>query len=555
MICINGDRARPFTPRFMVIPSLSCPAACRYCFGPNTGPAMRREDAARTVDFIRRIADETGQTDIRVTLHGGEPLAAGYPVLEALLTGLRNAFPGKRLRLSVQSNLWLLDKPLCALFAAHNVSIGTSLDGPRHLNDPQRGDGYFDRTMAGIRLARRSGLTVGVIATITRQTAGHAAEIFGFFAGQGLPFSTHVVSASDSGTAAFALPEEQHRAFFREAFAYYRESGDTVNMSTLNTLCRAAACGAGDVCTFSDCFGRFLVIGPTGELYSCTRFAGNPAFSLGNLADQPSAAGLLGCQTAARLLLRERQVAEACGGCEHYPYCKGGCPQSAYAEGTLISESFCHVYKDVFASVKTGLVAECAAEPNRDALARYGLSPGGSPLLRAGRMISFAKPEPPCRALRSASRVIAARELARGGDDVETAAAVLAGLGIGRSQTSLQLSLRRLISRIHGEGCAPPAVFPDTGQWAAPDYVEQLSFEPAEMKTDASAMCGIPGGPPACCPACEYRYLCGGLLRLYGAQPPEAAAGLHAKAEALYRYALSLCGARQADAPLVSAAD
>ena len=36
---------------------------------------------------------------------------------------------------AMQSNLWLLDDRLAAVLAAHNVPVGTSLDGPPALND------------------------------------------------------------------------------------------------------------------------------------------------------------------------------------------------------------------------------------------------------------------------------------------------------------------------------------------------------------------------------------------------------------------------------------
>jgi len=46
------------------------------------------------------------------------------------------------------------------------VSVSTSLDGGREICDSQRGAGYFDKTMAGIRLLRENGLDVSAIATI-----------------------------------------------------------------------------------------------------------------------------------------------------------------------------------------------------------------------------------------------------------------------------------------------------------------------------------------------------------------------------------------------------
>ena len=107
-----------------------------------------------TVDWLEAIFPTDECLDL--TFHGGEPLLAGQAWYTRNLPILRQRF-GKRLKLSIQSNLWLLDDAMCDLFKEYGVSIGTSLDGPAHVNDQQRGAGYFARTMAGIETARRNG--------------------------------------------------------------------------------------------------------------------------------------------------------------------------------------------------------------------------------------------------------------------------------------------------------------------------------------------------------------------------------------------------------------
>ena len=77
-----------------------------------------------------------------VTFHGGEPLLAGKPWYRRNLPILQARFEG-RLKLGIQSNLWLLDDEYCSLLKEYGVSIGTSLDGPEEINDAQRGRGYF----------------------------------------------------------------------------------------------------------------------------------------------------------------------------------------------------------------------------------------------------------------------------------------------------------------------------------------------------------------------------------------------------------------------------
>lgn len=148
----------------MLIPSLACQAKCSYCFGPNRGPIMSTEAFTAAVEWIAEYfpIEET----IEITLHGGRTTSGRKKWYRQNLPILNQRFE-HRLKLAIQSNLWLLDDDFSGLFREYGVSVGTSFDGPEHLNDAQRGKGYFARTMAGIEIARRSGLQPGVICTFT----------------------------------------------------------------------------------------------------------------------------------------------------------------------------------------------------------------------------------------------------------------------------------------------------------------------------------------------------------------------------------------------------
>ena len=148
----------------MLLPTLACPASCSYCFGPHEGGGvMGRETLAAVVEWQRaRAAEEAvdgGPSDGReavggagardgeldITFHGGEPLLAGAAWYRTALPLLREGLAPRRVRFTVQSNLWLLDDGLCELFAESDVALGTSLDGPEPITDAQRGAGYFAR--------------------------------------------------------------------------------------------------------------------------------------------------------------------------------------------------------------------------------------------------------------------------------------------------------------------------------------------------------------------------------------------------------------------------
>ena len=140
----------------------------------------------RVLDCMESIVAETGMGKVHVTLHGGEPLAAGHDVIEALLSGLHERFRTMGLDVGMQSNLWLLDERFCKLFKKCDVSVSTSLDGPQDINDAQRGEGCFKKTMEGIRLARSQGLNPRCITTFTSLSAPRWKDVFGFFMSQNI---------------------------------------------------------------------------------------------------------------------------------------------------------------------------------------------------------------------------------------------------------------------------------------------------------------------------------------------------------------------------------
>ena len=146
------------TRHLLLVPSLACPASCKYCFGPHQGNGSMSVDTLRAViRWQHRLGDVE---PVEITFHGGEPLLPGLEFYRQALPALSDGL-GDRLRgFAMQSNLWCITPDLCDPFQQYRLNLGTSLDGPQALNDAQRGSGYFQRTMQGIRLAQSRGLEI-----------------------------------------------------------------------------------------------------------------------------------------------------------------------------------------------------------------------------------------------------------------------------------------------------------------------------------------------------------------------------------------------------------
>lgn len=405
--CHSGERNRR---HLMLLPSLACQAHCVYCFGPNRGPIMPPDVFDAAAEWIAATMHTGERLDL--TFHGGEPLIAGKQWYERSLPPLQ-ARLGSRLKMHTQSNLWLLDDGCCELFKQYDVSLGTSLDGPEHINDRQRGQGYFARTMAGIDMARRHGFSPGVICTFTRFSAPHYREVFDFFVAEHLPFSIHaaVRSLNSNHGDDLALSVEEYANLLIALFDLYLENITKIQISTFDSMARGVSAGHGGLCTFGDCLGGYLTIGPNGSIYSCNRFAHHPDHRLGSVLDMPTLEAL--AQSPAWLHQREREVMvhEDCGDCSHFAYCKGGCPYNAITGGIDRRDPHCEAYKRLFDHITRRAMDEVFSEENLDAVVSQG--PGKHGLMRKGKLLKIMRDGPhPQETARRAREIVVAVALA-----------------------------------------------------------------------------------------------------------------------------------------------
>ena len=403
---------------------------------------MSQETVEATVHWQNTFADNK---TLEITFHGGEPLVPGVRFYRMALPTLRKGLVSRRVRFSMQSNLWLLTDKLCEIFQEHGVSVGTSLDGPERINDAQRGEGYFRRTMAGIELARSHGINVGCICTFTAQSAPHAEAIFDFFVREGLNFTLHAAlpslrypqvnyggrvreggiwrAASENPLPPnpppdndWTLSPEAHGELLVDTLERYLANLDKVRISTLDSLCRSISAQHGGICTFGDCLGNYLSVGPEGEIYPCQRFAGMPEYRLGNVHNSPSIETLSATPVWQMFQSRQDHIAEECGDCPNLDFCRGGCPYNVLAvNGGSFSQTrrdpHCPSYHRIFGHIVDRVMEEVFSEENMEEVVNQPDQEAG--LLRCGKLLSIVRDGPhPYETAQQARRILAAVALA-----------------------------------------------------------------------------------------------------------------------------------------------
>ena len=159
-----------------------CDLACDHCYVyEHADQSWRRrptvistEAAAKAGERIAEHARDHRLAEVRVILHGGEPLLAGAVLLASIARDLRRAIePVCRLDLRIHTNGVQLDEELCELFLAERVLVGISLDGDRAANDLHRryanGRSSYDQVLRAVALLRQErfrDIYAGLLATV-----------------------------------------------------------------------------------------------------------------------------------------------------------------------------------------------------------------------------------------------------------------------------------------------------------------------------------------------------------------------------------------------------
>jgi uncharacterized protein len=314
----------------MIIPSMDCPSNCSYCWGVDKeSELMDIEIIKETVKWLKNFRDEP----VTFTFHGGEPLLAGYDFYKKALLLLSNELSHLKPAFAIQTNLWLMTPEIAELFAEYHIPIGSSLDGPIEINDFQRGQGYFEKTMNGYKIATEKGLHASFISTFTSHSINLKEDIFNFFLENNLNLKLHpaLPSLRSEDPDKWAITPEEYGELLIYLLDQYLEHIDEIEIKNIDHLCKGVFVRRGVVCTYADCVGDTFAIGPDGNIYPCYRFVGMEEYVMGNVCDHPSMEEME--QSKALISLRnwEKLVDEECADCNYIKFCRGGCPYNALA--------------------------------------------------------------------------------------------------------------------------------------------------------------------------------------------------------------------------------
>jgi len=177
----DSIRTLPFRQFVLKIHS-RCDLACDHCYvyehadqsWRGRPKAVSSATVAKAGERIAEHARQHALPQVRVILHGGEPLLVGASGIAEIARQLRRAIaPVCALDLRIHTNGVRLDEELCEVFLAAGIKVGVSLDGDRAGNDRHRryadGRSSYEQVIRAIGLLRTDryrGLYAGLLCTI-----------------------------------------------------------------------------------------------------------------------------------------------------------------------------------------------------------------------------------------------------------------------------------------------------------------------------------------------------------------------------------------------------
>jgi uncharacterized protein len=359
------SRPSPTIDLLVIQPTPFCNIDCKYCYLPNrTSKAVISTETLVNL-FSQVFASGWVRDGLSVVWHAGEPMV--LPI-EFYRDAFRTVDRLKPAHLAVehafQTNGTLIDEAWCAFFVEQHVNVGVSIDGPRHLHDRNRitrsGRGTFEKTVAGIRQLRRSGVPFHVISVLSAFSMDKAGEMFDFYVEEGIEEVCFNVEESEGSYVSRSFAEAGiEAAYYRFLSEFWRLSAAAPGKLTfvreiehaiqqvvrpkdvacINQLVEPFAVTsvdwAGNVSTFSP-----ELLGLKNAEYDDFLLGNINQDALVDLRDRPTLARMLRDIEAGVALCRAR--------CEYFSVCGGGEPVNKLAEnGTFASAEtrYCRLVK------------------------------------------------------------------------------------------------------------------------------------------------------------------------------------------------------------------
>ncbi|WP_276863455.1 thioether cross-link-forming SCIFF peptide maturase [Anaerococcus tetradius] len=334
----------------------TCNLSCEYCFakgGKYSGPdaIMSKKIARSAIDFL--LENSGSHYNLDIDFFGGEPLL-NFDVVKDTVAYAKSKEEEykKHFNFTLTTNGLLLDDEVIDYLNENMKNVVLSLDGRKEKHDQFRktlnGKGSYDAVVPKFQnfVKKRGDKEYYMRGTFTANNLDFTKDLQNYI---DLGFTrTSLEPVVGKQDEAYALKDEHLEKIYseyekladmlmekidkNEEFIFYHYMIDLENGPCVHK--RISGCGSGT---------EYMAVTPTGELYPCHQFVGNPDFVIGNLKD-----GIVNKDLVNEFKTCNCYSKEECRACWANMYCSGGCAANSYnATGDInnVYDYSCKLFK------------------------------------------------------------------------------------------------------------------------------------------------------------------------------------------------------------------
>jgi uncharacterized protein len=350
------------TERLSIVVGASegCNLNCRYCYRGLDGTMLDMDDNT-LANLIKKTLSLEGIKEVSYVWHGGEPTLPGLPFYEKVVN-LQNRYKGDvEVNNGMQTNGIELSDEFIDFLIKNDFGVGVSLDGPKEIHDLQRpmrsGEGSsFENVMRTVKKFHDCKEKIGSISVVTKYSLHKAEEIYNFLSEEIGSAKFRPMNRLGNGIENYAelgITNAEYIGFLKTIFPLWKDSQNKMRVEPFNSALDQLLTNIPMHCgSLPSCSEYYLHVTPTGQVYSCGDFIGNPLHYYGNLNTDPLEK-ILDSPNRAKITETRKGLTE-CKACEYVPICNSGCMASAYMmDGDIGHKDYwCPSNKAVFNMVK-----------------------------------------------------------------------------------------------------------------------------------------------------------------------------------------------------------
>lgn len=354
------------TTLHIFVVSKNCNFSCIYCqagnLNQNNNYKMSKETAKKAVD----VALQSPNNYLAFEFQGGEPLT-NFDVIKYIVEYSKSVCGNKKIEYNLVSNLTLLTDEMIEFFVRNNVSICTSIDGNKDLqniNRPYINKDSYCETVKQIKKLQEKNIKVNAIETTTKYSLKKYKEIVDEYINLGLesifvrPLTK--LGKADNNWKNVGYESEEFIYFYKEILDYIIQKNkqgfflseghsniflrkillnEPVNYMELRSPCGGAI---GQLAYYYD-----------GNIYTCDEGRmlaemGDDSFKLGNVYENTYKDLMQSDCTKTMCISSCIECLPYCNSCAYMPYC-GTCPVINLAQDNNIfaqnpKEYRCKIY-------------------------------------------------------------------------------------------------------------------------------------------------------------------------------------------------------------------